>query len=94
MPKVNLSGHIVVPLDDLDAVLKALPAHMEQTRSEAGRLVFEVTQDRSDPTIFRVYEKFVYLSAFNLHQHGVRGSAWGQVTARVERHYVVTEGDT
>lgn len=94
MPKVTLSGYIVVPLDDLDAVLKALPTHMEQTHSEPGCLVFEVTQDSIDPTIFRVYEEFVDRSAFDLHQHGVRGSAWGQVTARVERHYVVTEGDT
>lgn len=93
MPKVTLSGHVVVPVDDLDAVLKALPVHIEQTRGEPGCLVFEVTQDRVDPTVFRVYEEFVDRSAFDLHQYRVRRSVWGEVAARVERRYVVTEGD-
>jgi (4S)-4-hydroxy-5-phosphonooxypentane-2,3-dione isomerase len=34
--KVILKGYVIVPSEDLDAVQKALPAHIEKTREEAG----------------------------------------------------------
>lgn len=92
MPKILLSGRIVVPGEDLDLVLRELPAHTELTRKEPGCLIFEVNQDTDNPTIFHVYEEFVDQSAFDAHQRRVTSSSWGRVTAGVERHYDIKEG--
>ncbi|MDK9736951.1 antibiotic biosynthesis monooxygenase [Vibrio sp. D404a] len=91
MSKIVLSGHIKVPLDDLNEVLAALPIHYTLTHEEPGCLVFEVTQDQHDPQIFHVYEEFIDKQAFEQHQHRVKHSDWGNKTARVERHYQVTD---
>lgn len=91
MPKITLRGRIVVPAENLDAVLRELPSRIEQTRMEAGCTVFEVTQDRGDPSLFKVYEEFVDRSSFEFHQQRVQRSTWGQITANVRRHYDLTE---
>ncbi len=54
-------------------------------------MVFEVTQDRGDPSIFNVYEEFIDRSSFEFHQERVQRSIWGQVTANAQRHYDLTE---
>lgn len=93
MPGIVLRGHIVVPLHDLEPVLRDLPTHVELTRNEPGCLIFEVTQDVEAATIFHVYEEFIDRQAFEAHQHRVQNSRWGRVTANVERHYTIHEID-
>ncbi len=90
MPEVTLTGHIVVPPSDLDAVVAGLPSHIELTRNESGCIEFEVVRDADDPAIFHVSERFTSPEAFSFHQERVRSSPWGALTANVERHYKTT----
>ncbi len=91
MSKVILKGFVVVPEDDLSAVLKELNNHIDFTREEPGCLIFEVTQDLGNPTRFDVYEEFIDIAAFENHQQRVERSEWGRVSANVERHYEISE---
>ena len=56
MSKITLKGFIVVPADDLDTVKAELDNHVQLTIAEEGCLVFEITQDQSNPNRFNVYE--------------------------------------
>ncbi len=91
MGKVILQGHIIVPGEDIEQVIKALPDHITLTRAEAGCLVFRVEQDSTDPHRFEVYEEFADPAAFTRHQDRVATSPWGTRTKDVTRHYQVTE---
>jgi len=44
MPKIILSGHILVAESDLVAIRQALTVHVEATRNEEGCLVFNVDE--------------------------------------------------
>ena len=89
MSKIILKGHIVVPEDDLEAVMEALPLHTELTLQEEGCLLFQVTQDQDRENIFHVYEEFRDRNSFERHQIRVRTSVWGEITKNVARHYQV-----
>ena len=89
MSKVILSGHIVVSESDMFAVRQALPEHMQATRNEAGCLVFNVEEDPIKTGKFHVYEEFVDIAAFELHQERAGASDWGKVSRNVERYYKV-----
>lgn len=91
MPKITLSGHIIVPKADLDAVKHALITHAELTLAETGCIIFRVTQDTVNPCKFSVYEEFESKESFNAHQTRVKNSKWGAVAKNVERHYEITE---
>lgn len=91
MSKVILRGFILVPDEDMDAVRRELPIHVERTRAEPGCRAFEVAPSESDPNRFDVYEEFVSREAFEAHQARVERSRWGQVSSRVERRYVIVE---
>lgn len=91
MPKVILTGRIIVPDSDLDSVIAALPTHINLSRNEKGCLKFEVIQSAEDKNIFNVYEEFVDKASFQCHQKRVRDSAWGRISANAERHYEVRE---
>lgn len=93
MPKVILSGHIVVPASDLNLVQQELTVHIELTRQEPGCLIFDISQDVDNPHLFRVYEEFVHRSAFEAHQARVKESDWGRITADAQRHYKIREDD-
>ncbi|OUS27388.1 antibiotic biosynthesis monooxygenase [Gammaproteobacteria bacterium 45_16_T64] len=86
---VILQGYIIVPDEDMDRVLKALPKHIELTRKESGCIVFNVEQDEDNKHRFNVYEEFESTESFELHQLRVRSSYWGEITQNVERHYTV-----
>jgi len=90
MPQVFLQGFIIVPEDDLDALLQALPVHSELTRQEPGCLSFDVVQDAGNRNRFNVREVFASEAAFEHHQSRAKTSPWGQVSLRAERHYTVT----
>ncbi|HIK76080.1 MAG TPA: antibiotic biosynthesis monooxygenase [Alcanivorax sp.] len=91
MPKVILTGRIIVPDGDLDGVVDALSAHIDLSRQEKGCLKFEVTQSAEHKNIFTVYEEFVDKAAFQRHQERVRDSVWGRISANAERHYEMGE---
>ncbi len=91
MPKVKLSGFIIVPEGDLDVVLSELPNHIDLTRNEPGCISFQVRQSETDPHRFDVNETFESRAAFELHQARVRTSRWGAVTSNVARHYEIEE---
>jgi quinol monooxygenase YgiN len=90
MSKVTLSGHIEVPAEDLEAVLRELPNHIFLTHQESGCLVFTVTRDTKNRHRFDVFEEFTDKTAFEKHQARVQASQWGKVTKSVERLYTVT----
>ncbi|MCP5178432.1 MAG: antibiotic biosynthesis monooxygenase [Pseudomonadales bacterium] len=91
MGALRLSGHIVVPPEDLDAVLAELPIHIQLTREEPGCRAFSVRQSPTDSRRFDVAEEFVDREAFEMHQRRVRASRWGDITRNVTRHYEITE---
>lgn len=93
MPKIILEGHIVVSATDLSGVMAELPKHIQLTRQEKGCLRFDVTQSANAENVFSVYEEFIHRAAFEEHQHRVRSSDWGRVTANVQRHYQVREAE-
>ncbi len=89
MSKVTLSGHIIVPEDELEVVKKTLIEHIRLTREEDGCITFNVIQDSVNPNRFDVYEEFTDKVAFKFHQARVKFSHWGEVTTNVERHYEI-----
>ena len=90
MSKIILKGCIMVPQAELAVVMDELDNHIRLTREEAGCLAFEVTQSKSDPYRFDVYEEFTNQAAFDSHQRRVKSSRWGKVTVNVDRRYTVT----
>ncbi len=91
MAKIILSGHIIIPANQLDTVQAALVEHITLTRREAGCLVFKVEQSQTDPCRYEVYEEFVSKAAFEDHQKRVGQSHWGDVTQDVARYYSIHE---
>lgn len=87
MSKVILKGFILVDGENLAAVSAELENHRILTRKESGCLSFDVTQSKSNPNRFDVYEEFIDMTAFEAHQYRVKNSYWGDVSANVERHY-------
>ncbi|MGP9498813.1 putative quinol monooxygenase [Halomonas sp. AOP43-D1-4] len=91
MAKVTLKGFIEVPGGDLDGVQAELNTHRQLTLEEPGCITFKVTQDKTDPCRFDVYEEFIDRKAFEEHQQRVASSDWGKLTRNVKRHYEVFE---
>ena len=91
MTGIVLKGYILVPQAELPDIIAALPEHIALTRREPGCRVFEVQQDAAQPDKFNVYEEFASREAFEAHQLRLSGSAWGQITQNVERHYQLVE---
>lgn len=91
MVRVILSGHLEVPLVDLDAVRQELSSHIEATLAENGCITFEVVESAERAGRFTVYEEFSSRETFELHQERVANSRWGQVAASATRYYTVTE---
>ena len=74
--KIRLTGYIEVPAPLMDAVRRALIVHIEQTRLEAGFLLFEVSEDESELERFNVTEEFDSRAAFEFHQKRTQTSEW------------------
>jgi quinol monooxygenase YgiN len=89
--RVILKGYVIVADDDLDAINKALPAHIVNTRAEDGCLLFNVTQDVNQKNRFNVHEEFKNKESFLNHQDRVKHSEWGNVSANLEKHYHINQ---
>lgn len=91
--RVALTGQLVCSsAAEQDTVLRHLPLHIELSRNEPGCRVFEV-RPTVDPFVWQVDEEFTDAEAFAAHQDRVRQSAWGRVTAGIERRYTFEGGD-
>ena len=91
MNKIVLQGQLIIPAEELDAVLAALSEHKVLTQKEPGCLVFNVEQNADNPLVLDVYEEYESQEAFAHHQERTRASAWWQVTQHCERQYTITE---
>lgn len=89
MSNVHLHGYLVCGSEqEVATVLENLDAHIALTRAEDGCLSFDVRRT-DDPLVWRVEERFTDAAAFHRHQDRVSTSAWGRVTAGIERRYAV-----
>lgn len=91
--RVSLSGYIDVPVERMEDVRSALPAHIALTRAEPGCLNFEVTPCPDVKCRFLVAELFVDQQAFDTHQERTKNTEWATVTAGIRRDYSVTVDD-
>lgn len=87
MPKVRLTGYIIIPKNERWAVLTAFESHQALTRNEAGCLRFEITADEQDDCKFWLVEEFVDEAAFKFHQERTCQSPWYQASINVARYY-------
>lgn len=93
MSIVEVEGRLICECDeDVEAVLRHLPRHIELTRAEPGCFRFDVEQT-ADPYVWIVSEKFVSRAAFERQQARVGASGWGRATAGIKRDYVISYGD-
>jgi len=89
MEKIVLRGRLVVPAEEMDAVLQALPEHIALSRNEPGCLKFEVSRCEQQSNTLEVYEEFVNKAAFEAHQQRTQASAWARVSVNAKREYVL-----
>ena len=87
--KVVLTGHIIVPLSELENVIQHLKSHIASIRDESGCIEFDVEQREENPCIFDVYEEFEDSNSFIAHQERTKNSLWAEVTKNVEKVYRV-----
>lgn len=87
---ITLSGHVVVPAADLEAVKARLPDHIRLTLAEPGCLSFDVRPAPNDPGRYLVNEHFRDRAAFDAHQARVKSSDWGRATAHLARKYEIS----
>lgn len=88
---VVLEGHIDVPAERIASVRDALVQHIALTRAEAGCLYFDVTADKTIEGRFNVFEIFTGRAAFDFHQERAGASPWAEISAGIDRHYVVKD---
>jgi quinol monooxygenase YgiN len=89
VPEVRLHGLLVCDDEDEAAlIVEHLPRHIALTRQEPGCLDFAVERT-TDLLVWSVEECFADRAAFDAHQQRVASSAWGRLTAHIERRYAV-----
>ncbi len=91
---IELKGTIIIPLEAQNEALPALEAHIEATRQEAENVIFEVTQDETDPELFHVYEEFLSQAGFEEHQRLAKARPWGAVSQNFVRDFHKQEKPT
>jgi quinol monooxygenase YgiN len=84
---VRVVGTMDLPDERRDAVLEALPEHIDLTRSEQGCLTFNIEIEANH---LSVEEIFTDDAAFKAHQARVFGTQWAVVTVGLERHYEIS----
>lgn len=90
-PKIHLNGYLDIPSERWDAVMEALPLHVELTKGEAGCLKFDVTPSDKIPNRLMVSETFIDRAAFDHHNTRAKASVWAEVTAGIAREFNITE---
>ena len=88
---IELTGTIIIPRADYPRAEKPLQDHIMATRVEAGNIVFEVSQDAANPELFHVFEQFLDMDSFELHQKLGAEREWGKVSKDFVRDFEVAE---
>ncbi|MEM8540832.1 MAG: antibiotic biosynthesis monooxygenase [Pseudomonadota bacterium] len=88
---VVLEGYIEVPAERIASIQDALEQHIALTRAEVGCLYFDVTADKAIEGRFNVFEIFTGRAAFDFHQKRAGASPWAEISAGIDRHYVVKD---
>ncbi len=91
--QIRLTGHIDVPLHQLDEITAALPEHIRLTRLEAGCVSFEVNPDPNCAGRFIVAETFASRADFDQHQSRTKASDWARITDGIPRSFSIAEID-
>lgn len=84
---IVLTGQLYIPVAEQAHLKPFLDAHIAATKAEPGCLFFEVTEDRSDPTLFHVSERFADQAAFEFHQQRGGATPWGQSSGHLQRKF-------
>jgi quinol monooxygenase YgiN len=79
MTKVMLKGYVLARDQDLPAIERELPKHIELTLKETGCIAFQVSQDPENTKRFNVYQEFADKSTFEADQSRTKSSRWGHV---------------
>ncbi|CAH0524933.1 putative quinol monooxygenase [Vibrio hippocampi] len=90
MAKVMLTGYLIVPNQDVQAIDQALEEHIQLTRDEPGCLLFYVNKHESIANRFDVCKAFANEAAFEAHQARTQASPWSKVASNASRHYSVS----
>jgi quinol monooxygenase YgiN len=90
--KIYLSGYLDVPAERWDAVMDALPKHIELTMAEAGCISFDVKPCPDTANRLLVAEAFEDQAAFDFHQARNKASVWFQTTLGIARHFNIEVG--
>lgn len=88
---MRLEVWIDVPADQAEAVMAALPLHVELSRAEPGCLRFDAEPDLNVPGRVVVREDYVDEAAFEAHKARNRASAWFTISADCPRTIKVLE---
>ncbi len=66
-PTLHVIAHIRARAEHIDAVRDVLMGYVEPTRAEAGCFVYDLYQDRSDPTHFTFVESWLDQASLDAH---------------------------
>ena len=83
--QVRITGRLICPPQDLDAVRAGLAEHIRLSRAEEGCLDFEITEDPQEPGVFHVAETFRDAAAFEAHRERTAASDWAKLSRNVKR---------
>ena len=64
---VGVVARIVAKPESVEVVREGLTSLLEPTRAEAGCILYELMQNRSDPTDFTFYEEWTDEASLNAH---------------------------
>jgi len=83
--EIRITGRLICPPEDLEAVRAGLAEHIRLSRAEEGCLAFEITEDADHPGIFHVAETFRDAAAFEAHRARTAASDWAALSRNVVR---------
>ncbi len=78
---IILSGTLKATDDRLDALADAMRAVLEETRREAGCLVYSFGRDVLEPGLLRIYEEWESREALAAHVKTAHVAAWHKALA-------------
>ena len=82
---VRITGRLICPPEDIEAVRAGLVEHIRLSRAEPGCVSFEITEDPHAPGLFHVAEVFRDAAAFEAHRARAASSDWAAVSHNVAR---------
>ena len=83
--EIRITGRLICPRDELDAVRAGLAEHVRLSRAEPGCLAFEIAEDPNEPGVFHVAETFRDAAAFEAHRARAAASDWAPISRNVTR---------